>query len=183
MALVSSAGLYSETTSNEYSATARAEDRVEVDDHGDDRERDPRDRRDGEQRPDPGGAFVQRLRRRLVIRVWSIVQVVHAVPSRPLDELVEYRFATWRQRLALDVGHSLFEVVSGAAQLGHHHIERLHRGRGRLLAAQVGDDAVQAPVGMHNRNWRACAEVGHKPGNTANLIGGATGANTATQKA
>src|SRR5207237_10840584 len=107
MALVSSAGLYSETTSNEYSATARAEDRVEADDHGDDRERDPRDRRDGQQRPDPGGAFVQRLRRRLVIRVWSIVQVVDAVPWRPLYDLVHQRFATWRQRAAHRVGTRL----------------------------------------------------------------------------
>src|SRR5207247_820169 len=97
MALVSSAGLYSETTSNEYSATARAEDRVEADAHG-------------------------------------------------------------------------------------HHSERLHRGRGRMLAAQVGDDAVQAHVGIHNRSWRACAEVGTSPGNTLNSMGVDTGAKAAVKK-
>src|SRR5882672_4689326 len=107
MALVSSAGSNSETTSNEYSATARAEDRVESQDDRDDRKRDARHRRDRKQRSDPGSSFVERLDGRLVVRVWAIVEVVDALLPRALDQLVEHRSATWWEGLALEVGDRL----------------------------------------------------------------------------
>src|SRR5712692_6934541 len=143
IAFVSSAALNSETTSNENSAI---QDGVDADDHGHDGKGHAGERRDREQRTDAGGAFVERLGRRLVVRVGSVVEVVDALRARPLHQLLEHWFAAWRKRLAVEVIDRLLEVVSGLAELRNEHVQRFHRAGGRVLAPQVGDDPVKAHV-------------------------------------
>src|SRR4029077_13409005 len=112
IALVSSAALNSETTSNENSAI---QDGLDADDHGHDGEGYAGERRDREQRTDAGGAFVERLDRRLVVGVGSVVEVVDAILARPPHQLLEHGLAAWGKRLAVEVIDRLFEVVSGFA--------------------------------------------------------------------
>src|SRR5690348_13632152 len=116
-ALVSSAELNSETTSKEYSATARVEDGVQPGDDGHDGQRDAHQRGDGEQRADAGRALVERLGRGLVVGVGSVVEVVHAPVAGLLHELLQHRLAAGREGLALEVGDCLIEVVARLAQL------------------------------------------------------------------
>src|SRR6266567_1131782 len=144
-ALVNSAGLNSETTSKENSAT-RVHDRVDAGIDRDSGQHDPDQRGDDEHRPDPGRALVERLQRRPVVWIGPVVDVVDAVCPRSLDELVEHRLAAWGKLPAGEVGDRLPEVVARAAELNHHHVEGLRRGRCRVLAAQVRDDAIEAHV-------------------------------------
>src|SRR5262245_20849543 len=160
IALVSSAGLNSETTSNEYSATA-VEDRVEPGDHRHDGQGHAHQRRDGKQSPDSGGALVQRFRRGLVVRVGPVVQVVHALRAGLLHELVEDGLASRRQGLTVEVGDGPLEVVAGLAQLGRDEVERLQARGGGVLAPKVGDDAVQAHVWNRNRHDPASTSSGN----------------------
>src|SRR6266567_1759546 len=74
-ALVSSAGSNSEMTSNEYSDTGGAQDRL-----------------------DPGGALVEGLLRRAVVRVGAEVQVVRTFLAGPFGELLQDGLASRRNR-------------------------------------------------------------------------------------
>src|SRR5579864_8323208 len=105
MAWVSSAGLNSETTSTASSATA--EDRVPAGAAGRHGKRDADEGGDGEQGADPGGAFVERFGRRLVVGVGPVVEVVHACFARPARELVKDLLASRREGLAAQVGDGL----------------------------------------------------------------------------
>src|ERR1700674_5062043 len=142
-ALVSSAASNSETTSKENSATARVKDRVNPD--HDRRDRQPEGSHGGQRQEgaDARRALVEGLDRGLVVRVRAIVEVVKARRTRPRDKLVEHRFAPGGKRPVAEVADRLLQVVPGLAQLADNQVERLHRGRGRMLAAEVGDEAVQ----------------------------------------
>src|SRR5205814_1269864 len=112
-ALVSSAGLNSETTSKEYSATAM-HDCVDPSDHSHDCERDAEQGENRQESSNPGRGLVEGLGWRLVVGVRPVVQVVDALCPRPLNELVQDLLATARKRLAFEVGDGLFQVVPGA---------------------------------------------------------------------
>src|SRR5438128_1170962 len=98
-----------------------------------------------------GLVFVQWSWGRLVVRVGSVVEVVHTFLTSPRDQLVEYRLDAGRQGFALQVGDRLLEVVTRSPQLGDDHVQRRGAGGGRVLAPEVGDDAVHAHVAIHNR--------------------------------
>src|SRR5213082_3220969 len=107
-ALVSSTASNSETTSNEYSATAGAEDCVQSQGGGQDRQRDSGQGGDRGQSSNPSRTLVERLQRRLVIRIRAVIEVVYAFLARALDELIEHRLAARRQWFVLEVGDGLF---------------------------------------------------------------------------
>src|SRR5215467_15970152 len=81
-ALVSSAASYSETTSNEYSATG-VEDRYQAGHRCHDRKADADQRADREHDAYAGGGRVEGLERRLAERVRPVVQVVDLGSVRP----------------------------------------------------------------------------------------------------
>src|SRR5579872_5808728 len=143
-ALVSSIASNSDTTSKENSATGRRQDCVHAHDDGHHGEGDTDKRGHHEERADSGRPFVNGLERRPVVGVGTVVEVVEAFAAGASDELLQDRFAARGQRPALEAVHRLFEVVSGTAQLGHDHVQRLGRRGGGTLAAEVGDDAVEA---------------------------------------
>src|SRR5579859_6271402 len=146
-ALVSSEESNSDTTSNENSAIALGEDRVEAHGERDDREHHADDGADRQQRADAGAAFVERLHRRPVVRVRPVVQVVETGGTRLVHELVEHGRAAGRQRLRLQVGNGGLEVVARPAELGDDQVERVPGGGSRVLAAQVRDQVVQRHSG------------------------------------
>src|SRR5438270_2057872 len=145
-ALVSSAGLYSETTSNEYSATGRGQDRVDAGDDGGHRESDADDGRDGKQGADAGGGLVERFGGRPVVGVRPVVEVVDAFRPRSLDELVDNGPAAGWQSLVVDVRHGELQVVPRPSELRDREIQRLHGRRRRVFAPEIRDRAVEAHV-------------------------------------
>src|SRR5712691_3875134 len=166
IALVSSAGSNSETTSKENSAT-RMHDRVDARVHRRGGEEDPDERGEDEDRPDPRRAFVQRLHRGLVVRVRPIVEVVDVLGTSALHELIEHRLAAGRQLLPGEVGDGLPQVVAGSPELGDDHVERLGRGRRRVLPAQVRDDPIEAHIGDSFRCRGRCADQRRGAGDSA----------------
>src|SRR5579871_4675960 len=107
-ALVSSAGSYSETTSNENSwGIARLGRLQDLDDRrhrGPDAEHEDQQRAAAEEDRDTHLRLVDRLRRRRLVARRRAVEVVDALGPRPLLELVEDRLAAVRNRLAVEVG-------------------------------------------------------------------------------
>src|SRR6266699_6933332 len=158
-ALVSSAGSNSETTSKENSAT-RVQDRVDAGVNGGRRQHQAENRRYRKRCSDPDRALVQWLGGRPVVRVGAEIEVVDPFLAGTSHQLVEHWLAAWRQWLLGEVGDSVIEVVTRAAQLGHDQVQGLHRRRRRVLPAQVRDDAVEAHMGdsFRSRGHRAGAQ-------------------------
>src|ERR1700719_1046859 len=104
IALVSSAASNSETTSNDDSAIAGREDGVQSERERHNRERETADGADRQQGADPGGALVEGLHRRPVVRVRTKVEVVQAGLAGPLHQLVEHQLASPGLRLRAEFG-------------------------------------------------------------------------------
>src|SRR5712692_1392600 len=103
-ALVSSAGSNSETTSNENSAIDEVEDGVQANHHRRDRKRESDERGERQDGADSRRAFVERLERRLVVGVGSVIEVIHPCGMRALDQRVQDWLPPGRQGFCTQVG-------------------------------------------------------------------------------
>src|SRR5581483_2163253 len=124
-ALVSSAPSYSETMSNEYSATGRRENGVDARDDRDDGQRDRRQGTERQRQADPAGRAVGGLGHALVVGIGSVVQVVDARLTRSGGQFIQHRLAAGRDRPRLQVRHGRLQVVAGLAELRDDRVERL----------------------------------------------------------
>src|SRR6266849_9286929 len=152
IALVSSAGSNSDTTSKENSAT-RVQNRVDAGVNRGGRQSDPEERAHDQEGSNPYRALVERFQRRLVIRVGAVVEVGHALFASALHQLIQHRLAAWRKLLARKVGDRLLEVVASASELGDDHVEGLGRSGRRVPPAQVRDDCIEAHIRDSFRSW------------------------------
>src|SRR5258706_2377365 len=145
-ALVSSAGSNSEVTSNENSAT-RMHDGVDARIDCGRREQEPDEGGHDHERPDPGGALIERLEGGLVVRVGSIVEVVDILRTGALHQVVQDRLAPQRQLLGGEARDRLAEVVASPSELRDDHVERLGAGPRRGLPPPVCHGPVHAHIG------------------------------------